>query len=261
MKPRIYNFDLECSGLNANGGVILCASIVDASSPKKVKTFRIDSYKGYRKDTLNDLPLVRDLVEYLNEADVFVTYYGARFDIPFLTTRIVHWNAQGAKIPYLANIPSVDLWRTARNKLKLHSNRLASVTQLLGHGDKTPLDLPVWLRAAGGHKPSMDYIVEHCEVDAKILADCYLTLLPLIQAHPHLGLLRGEHRTSCANCGCEDTHKRGTYVTSASKRQRLSCNKCGHWSSVPFKEEKSDNLSKPKRIKQSPESAKSRRAK
>lgn len=256
-RPRIYNFDLECSGLNANGGVILCASIVDASSPKKVKTFRIDSYKGYRKDTLNDLPLVRDLVEYLNKADVFVTYYGARFDIPFLTTRIVHWNAQGAKIPYLANIPSVDLWRTARNKLKLHSNRLASVTQLLGHGDKTPLDLPVWLRAAGGHKPSMDYIVEHCEVDAKILAECYITLLPLIPAHPHMGLLSGAEKVSCSNCGSGNTVRRGQYATTASIRQRLSCNECGKWSSVPFKKDNKNDIVQ--KSKSTPESSKAKR--
>lgn len=241
MKPKIYNWDLECSGLNANGGVILCCSIVNASTLEKVKTFRIDQYKGYRKDTLNDLPLVIDLVEYLNEADAWVTYYGARFDVPFLTTRVVHWNAQGADIPLPANIPHIDLWRTARNKLKLHSNRLASVTQLLGHGDKTPLDLPVWLRAAGGHKPSMDYIVEHCEVDAKILADCYLTLRPLIGSHPHIGLLEGRDRLSCGNCGSRAVHRRGVYVTVASVRQRLSCTDCGHWGSVPLKKEKSSD--------------------
>lgn len=247
MTPKIYNWDLECSGLNANGGVILCGSIVDANDINKVKTFRIDKYKGWRNNPLNDLPLVKDLVEYLNEADMWVTFYGARFDVPFLTTRVVYWNSKGADITLPANIPHCDLWRTARNKLKLHSNRLASVTQLLGHGDKTPLDLPVWLRAAGGHKPSLDYIVEHCEVDAKILAECYNTLKPLIAAHPHMGLLRGAERTSCANCGSGNTHRRGKYTTVASVRQRLSCNNCGHWSSVPYKEIKDDIVPKPKR--------------
>lgn len=243
-KARIACWDIEASGLNANGGVIICVSSADPHTGK-VKTFRIDSYKGYRKDTLNDLPLVRDVVEYLNTQDMWVTFYGARFDIPFLTTRVIYWNGQGAKIPLPANIPHCDLWRTARNKLKLHSNRLASVTQLLGHGDKTPLDLPVWVRAAGGHKPSLDYIVEHCEVDAKILSECYVTLLPLIPAHPNMGLLGGS-RLDCSNCGSADVHRRGTYVTVASVRQRLSCNACGHWGSVPFKKEnkKSDTVQK-----------------
>lgn len=253
-KTRVDAWDLECSALNANGGVILCCSIVDVANPKKAKTFRIDKYKGYRKDTLNDKGLVTDLVEYLNESDAWVTYYGARFDVPFLTTRVVHWNSQGANIAYPANVPHIDLWRTARNKLKLHSNRLASVTQFLGHGDKTPLDLPVWLRAAGGHKPSLDYIIEHCEVDATILADCYLTLLPLIGAHPHIGLLEGEGRASCSNCGSPSTHKRGVYTTVASVRQRLSCTECGHWFSIPFKEDKKrDSVSKPAKIKSTPE--------
>lgn len=234
-KPRIDCFDLECSGLNANGGFIICGSVVDAGRANlPVKTFRIDKYKGYRHDTCNDEPLVRDLVEYLNESDMWVTYYGARFDVPFLTTRVVHWNAQGANIPLPANIPHVDLWRTAKNRLKLHSNRLGSVTQLLGHGEKTPLDLPVWLRAAGGHKPSLDYIVEHCEVDATILADCYLDLRPLVHAHPHMGVLRSP-QLSCANCGSLNVVKEGRYVTAATVRQRISCSDCGRWGSTNLK--------------------------
>lgn len=237
-KPRIACFDLETSGLNANGGFIICGSVADPYG--KIKTFRIDKYKGYRNDTCNDLPLVTDLVDYLNGMDLWVTFYGARFDVPFLTTRVIHWNSQGARIPLPANVPHCDLWRTARNKLKLHSNRLASVTQLLGHQEKTPLDLPVWLRAAGGHKQSLEYIVEHCERDARVLADCYVTLLPLIPAHPHMGILGGS-KNSCSNCGSSNVHKRGTYVTVASTRQRLSCNDCGHWGSVPFRQEKKND--------------------
>lgn len=234
-KPRLDCWDLECSGLNANGGFIICASIVDAGKAAlPVRTFRIDRYPGYRKDTCNDLPLVRDLVGYLNESDMWVTYYGKRFDVPFLTTRVVHWRAQGADIPLPSNVPHVDLYRTAKNKLKLHSNRLASVTQLLGHGEKTALDLPVWLRAGGGHKPSLNYIVEHCEVDAKILAECYLDLKPLIAAHPHLGLLRTPV-LSCSNCGSVEVVKRGTYANTATVRQRLNCTDCGAWTSIPVK--------------------------
>jgi DNA polymerase elongation subunit (family B) len=233
--PKIGVWDIEASGLNANGGFIICASVVDPHT-MKVKTFRIDKYKGYRKDTWNDSQLVEDLVAYLNSLDIWVTFYGTRFDLPFVNTRVLYWNAQGATIPFLANVPHVDVHRTARNKLKLHSNRLASVLELLGRGEKTPLDLPVWIRAAGGHKPSLNYIVEHCEVDAKRTAEAYLDLLPLIQAHPNVGLLLGG-RVSCSNCGSDKVQKRGQYVTAAAKRQRYACNECGHWSSVPFRAE------------------------
>jgi DNA polymerase elongation subunit (family B) len=236
--PKVLCWDLETSSLNANGGFIICASIVDASKPKGVKTFRIDHYKGWKRDPWNDRDLVTDLVDYLADGDVQVTYYGKRFDAPFLSTRVLYWRSRGRNIPLPSNIPHIDLYDTARRKLKLHSNRLQVVSNLLGHGDKTPLELPVWLKAAGGHRPSIQYVVKHCEKDAIILANNYLDLRPLIPAHPHLGMLEGHDRFSCQACGSENVQKRGPYVTESTRRQRLSCNDCGRWGSQPEKQEK-----------------------
>lgn len=237
MQPKIYCWDLETSNLNANGGFIICASIVDVlNSPDKVTTFRVDDYKGWKHDPWNDLDLVRDLTHYLGDADVWVTYYGKRFDFPYLNTRIMYWRGRDKLVDHLANVPHIDLYDTAKRRLKLHSNRLQVVTDLLGNGDKTPLELPVWLKAAGGHKPSINYVVEHCEEDAKVLGRCYIDLRPLIPAHPHLGLLGGkDDGLSCGACGSSSVQRRGTYSTPATLRQRLYCKDCGKWSSMPLK--------------------------
>lgn len=234
MKPNIGCWDLETSSLNANGGFIICACITDPDT-LKTKTFRVDKYKGWARSPWDsDRELVRELVEYLNGLDVWVAYYGKRFDLPFLNTRVLYWNTKGAKIPFPANVPFVDLYDTARRKLKLHSNRLGVVNELLHSTPKTPLDLPVWLRAAGGSKRAIGEVVEHCVADAVSLAQNYNVLRPLIAAHPNLGLLLGS-KAACSNCGSGDVQRRGTYVTPASTRQRLACKACGRWSSVPFK--------------------------
>jgi len=246
VKPKILCWDLETSSLNANGGFIIAASIVDVATPTKVyRSFRVDDYAGWADDPWHDRDLVRDLVGTLGEADTWVTYYGKRFDLPFLNTRIVFWRGKKQKIDHLENVPHIDLYDTAKRRLKLHSNRLQVVSDLLGHGDKTPLQLPTWIKAAGGHKPSIQYIAEHCDKDAIILAKNYLSLRPLVVAHPHIGLLGGGRSSeSCPVCGSRHLQRRGTYTTPASVRQRLWCKKCGKWSSTPYKEDKLIKLEK-----------------
>lgn len=235
---KIYCWDLETSSLNANGGFIISASVVDVSKPTKVlRSFRVDDYPGWLDDPWNDLDLVRDLSKFLGTADTWITYYGKRFDHPFVNTRIVYWNGKGEKLDHLENVPHIDLYDTAKRRLKLHSNRLQVVSELLGNGNKTPLQLPTWIKAAGGHKPSIDYIALHCDRDAIILAKNYMALRPLIVAHPHIGMLAGGRATeSCVVCGSPDLQKRGTYTTPCTKRQRLWCKKCGKWSSKPYRE-------------------------
>lgn len=233
---KVLCWDLETSGLNGNGGFIIAASVVDAASPKKVyRSFRIDDYDTHSGDTGNDLGLVRDLLQVLAEADVWVTYYGKRFDSPFLNTRVVYWRSKGRKVDFPENVPHIDLYDTAKRKLRLHSNRLQVVSDLLGHGAKTPLQLPVWIKAAGGHKKSIYYVAEHCDVDSKILAANYLELRPLVVAHPHIGLLLDNGKESCGACGSSEIQRRGTYATPASVRQRFKCKSCGKWSSLPWR--------------------------
>lgn len=245
---KIYCWDLETSHLNANGGFIISAAIVDVDKPNKVyKRFRIDDYKGWQKDPWHDRDLVVDLVDELGTADAWVTYYGKRFDVPFLNTRILYWRAKHVRVDNLENVPHIDLYDTAKRRLRLHSNRLQSVSDLLGNGDKTPLELPVWLKAAGGHKKSIDYVAKHNDKDAIILAKNYIALRPLVVAHPHLGLLAGGGKGSCPTCGSTSLQSRGVYVTPASRRRRLFCRGCGKWSSIPEPQRGHSRLAAPDR--------------
>jgi RNase_H superfamily len=234
-EPKIAVWDLETSDLKANKGFIFCGAVCDPLD-MSVDMYRIDSYKGYKRDLRNDRDLVVDLVRDLSGADLWVTYYGKRFDLPFLNSRILYWRQRGVDVPHLENVPHIDLYDTARRKLALHSNRLASVSAFLGNTAKTSVDLALWMDAAYGNKEALEHIVDHCQDDVITLAEDYLDLRPLIRAHPHLGLLSGGDKLSCGSCGSEKTQKRGVYVTESTKRQRLYCQECGKWSSIPYRD-------------------------
>lgn len=160
-------FDLETSGLNADYGIILCGVIMPFRG--KPESFRLDQYASYGRDRANDKKVVQEISDRLEDFDIWVTYNGKRFDVPFLNTRRV---AHG--LPKLSATKHIDIYWQARYKLKLHSCRLESVQEFLGlEVKKTRIDAKHWARALAGYKKDMDYIVDHCVKDVKVLEDVY----------------------------------------------------------------------------------------
>lgn len=228
---KIYSWDLETTNLAANIGFIVCASVRDVYSGQ-VWTYRIDRTKPFKRGNVwDDAEVVRSLSSKLAEADVWLTHYGSlkKFDLPFLQTRmLVHG------IEALPPIPMIDTHTVAKGQLKLHSNRLATLLSILGKDPKTSLDFTIWTKASGGHKPSIQYIVEHCERDVNALAEVYLELRPYIRNHPSVSaILQGQGKSGeCPHCGGVDTlSKRGWGYARTTRRQRYYCEACGSWSS------------------------------
>lgn len=150
-------FDIESSNLNANFGEILCASIKPLGG-------KVRSFVQNPKD-LSDKTVTLEIAQALSEYDYVLTWYGTKFDVPFLTTRLM---ANGH--PGLGFIKHKDLYYTARFRLKLNSNRLAVVTEFMfGKTQKTRILPEIWMKALRGDQNSMNYIVDHCERDVKEL--------------------------------------------------------------------------------------------
>lgn len=229
-KARVIAWDLETTNLNADFGYILSACWCDLSAPgRKIKTIRIDDYKGYKKDRTNDKQLCAELANDLSEADVFVTWYGDRFDIPYLNTRLL-WHG----LDVLPPIPSVDGWRAARNHLKLSSNRLANISEFLDVDRKTPVVGWQWVRAGAGHEDALDYIVEHNQKDVLVLGQVYDLIRPVIKNHPNINLVEhiGVKRavdTPCPICSSDHVQSRGYRVAKSRRSVRYQCQVCGSW--------------------------------
>ncbi len=231
MPAKIDFFDIESSNLNADFGFILSGAVKSLGNSKTYVS-KLDDYKSYKSDPTNDKYLVKDLADRLSESDVWVSWYGAGFDVPYINSRLIFHGYDP-----LPPIPHIDLWRISRYQLKLHSNRLASAASFLQVEEKTKLDGPIWIRASAGHGPSLKYVVEHNVQDVLVLEQAYEKMKPLIMNGPHVGIIMGGDRTSCPICG-GDRVKKGLRVTHTGSKQRLKCNKCGGWSTESVKKEK-----------------------
>jgi len=152
---KIGFFDLETSNLDASIGMIICGSIKEYKG--KTVTYPMKKVDGLLTDAEAVVKLRDDLEKY----DYVCTYYGTRFDIPYINTRLIMHGERP-----INQLRHIDMYFTARFKLKLHSNRLVVVGEtLFGESHKTRVMGPEWTRALMGDANSLRYITEHCEID------------------------------------------------------------------------------------------------
>lgn len=220
---KVFLWDLECTNLNADFGYLLCAGVKQLGKGS-VKTFSVADYKAYSKDPTNDKDLVKAVRDELSDADAWVTWYGSRFDVPFLNSRLTYH-----KLTPLPPVPHIDGWRIAREKLKLHSNRLASVSSFLEIEEKTPLNGPIWIKASAGNEASLKYVIKHCKQDVLVLEQAFEQIRQLATSGPNLAILEGA-TDKCPRCGVGRLQSRGYRVTVACRYKRYQCQKCGAWS-------------------------------
>jgi uncharacterized protein YprB with RNaseH-like and TPR domain len=163
-------FDLEATNLNADIGEILCACI----KPLDGGITTIVS----RDDDKRSSALIRDE---LKKYDYVVTWYGSRYDMPFLATRLL-LNEHSP----LGYVRHVDLYYTAKMQFKFHSNRLDAVGEgLFGESKKTRLRGGLWNDARSPNRErrrkAMEYIIDHCQKDVEELESIFKELVPFRQ--------------------------------------------------------------------------------
>ena len=221
---KILAYDIEASNLSADFGIILTFGSKFVEEGKKVEVLNILDYADSSGDLIRaEKRLLKDIVKRILTADVLLGHFSTYYDFPFINTRLLYH-----RLPVLpSNFPGLDTWKVARYKLKLRNNRLVTIQGFLGLKDeKNAIQPEQWIRALGGHVPSMDYIVEHNRRDVLVLEQAYIRLRPLITNHP-----RGSKSFACPVCGGTHIQSRGTQVTQTRTYKRFQCQNetCGHW--------------------------------
>ena len=167
-------FDLETTNLNANYGRLICGSVKAYGQPPV--TFRIDETPIGKLEPWNDSQLavlIRDALE--GEFQIY-GYNSVMFDMKYLDSRLMIHKERPTRRPM-----HKDLMFVAKSVFAFNSVSLKSVQEALGLvEEKTRLDPMEWVQAATGHKPAIDYVVEHCEKDVMVLEEVFTRLAPFI---------------------------------------------------------------------------------
>ena len=213
--------------LHASDGLLYCMCSKWLGEDKVI-THRLDDYG---EDPFKaEKHMMRDIKKLLEQADVWVSWYGTGCDIPFIQTKLLEHGFSP-----LPNTKHVDLWRIVKRKLLLGANSMNYVSRWLKFSErKTPLVFKDWYKALAGNKRAFRSIIVHCEADVRVLEEAYKKLLPLVgDSLPNVNLV-DKRGNSCPKCGTTGKmQKRGFQYAQVTKTQRYQCTSCGSWSKGP----------------------------
>ena len=175
-KARVCYLDVESTNLKASFGVMLSWAIKERGG----KTyFDVLKPKDFDAD-IQDKRIVESLVQKLSQYNLIVTYYGTKFDIPFIRSRALYW---GIPFPAYGNIFQLDMYYVVRSKLSLHSNRLQAAAEFLGIKGKTPIDNVFWRRAIFGDQKALHEILRHNIGDVVVLELVHNRMQPFLKGN------------------------------------------------------------------------------
>lgn len=186
-------------------------------------------YQENRTD--KDKAIIKSLVQLLDEADVVVAHYGAKFDLPQISARaLVH----GINPPSPYKI--VDTKAVASKHFLFPSNSLEYLCEVLDvkNKKKSHKKFPgfqLWLECLRKNEEAWEEMRTYNIYDVLALEEVYLKMLPWISNHPNVTIYDIENKKdcSCPKCNSTHIHWRGHSHTSLGRYSRFQCQGCGGW--------------------------------
>lgn len=171
-KPeKIGFFDIEASNLDADFGILLsyCIKEMDGKVIGRVITPKELASRN------PDKTILKECVKDIRGFDRIVSYYGTRFDVPYIRTRAMLYDLN---FPGFQEVKHTDVYYWAKTKLSLHRKRLETVCDFLGIPAKGHRMEPgIWTAALTGNKKALNYILIHNKEDVVSLEKVYKRLL------------------------------------------------------------------------------------
>lgn len=174
--------------------------------------------------------MLATLWDLFDEADAVMGWNSAGFDSKHVKRELL----QAGHTP-----PSpwkeLDLMRAVKREFRFASNKLDSVSQLLGVGQKTPhTGFEMWKKCMAGDDEAWELMRQYQIQDVNLLIELHQKLLPWIKDHPRVGAEDGKLR--CKNCGSDHLEvakdKDGNQKFHRAPTRSyalLECMKCGFW--------------------------------
>lgn len=165
----IVFWDLETTGTTAEYDSLLVGCV-------KPYGRRVEVYSVTKPG--EDRSATAALAERLNSAYVWVTFYGRRFDVPFLESRLLHHG-----LPPLQHRLHIDLYMLIRYRLALSRRSQAHLLRWLNAPEqKMSLSPDVWNEVVRDPDKGLKTLVRRCASDVRGLEALYRRLRPWIVA-------------------------------------------------------------------------------
>lgn len=175
-----------------------------------------------------DKKLLEDFIKVANEADELVGHNGDKFDLPWIRTRcLLH------RIQMFPNYTTIDTLKIARSKFRFNSNRLDYIGKFLGLGQKIHTDFDLWKNIMlHNDKEALNKMIDYCIQDVCLLEKVHKELNNHIPAKTHYGVIFGQDRGSCPECGSDQLVKNLKRVmASGLVKIQYKCQICGKFHS------------------------------
>ena len=159
---------------------ILCVSY-RWGHESKTRIMSLPRFRGYRPHVVNDFLLCKALWKIINAADVIVAHNGDRFDIKKINGRFF---INGIEPP--TDYITIDTLKVARRFLGLDSNKMGSICQYLGIGQKLATrGKDTWLGCIAGDGASWREMEAYNVHDTDLLVKVCAALMPWARSKPN----------------------------------------------------------------------------
>jgi len=167
---RIGFLDIETSNLAADFGIVFSYAIKEMDGRVIGRTVTPQEMRS----EIYDKNLMKEAVDAMKQFNRICTYYGSKFDIPFLRARALY---HGLDFPLYKEVYHTDVYYMARNKLCISRKRLETVCDFLGIPAKGhKLNQVQWLKALGGNPKALHFIWQHNTEDVISLEEVFKRL-------------------------------------------------------------------------------------
>lgn len=206
---------------------IFCFSYgwLDVENPEVMKVKCVAQYDfpaRFKADSYDDYDVVKSLYSLMEQADITLGYNVDGFDDKVSTTRFLYYNFKA-----LSPHKSIDPLKTARSKFKLPNNKLNTVAQYFGLGEKTTVThSDLWYDCLLGSKKAWRDMKTYCNQDVVLVKDVYMKLRPYVRAHPNLATM-SQRPDVCPTCLGTKFFSNGLRTTQTMTYRRFVCANCG----------------------------------
>lgn len=175
-----------------------------------------------------DKTMLQKFILVANQASEMVGHNGDKFDLAWIRTRCLFH-----QIDMFPSYITIDTLKIARSKFRFQSNRLNYIADFLGIGQKIKTEFSLWKDILlNKDKDAMEKMIKYCKKDVILLESVFKKLRPHMISKTHYGVIFGEDRGSCPECGSDDliiNLKRTT--ASGLKKIQYKCKTCSTYHS------------------------------